>query len=311
METVTAHDYASEGLVSHSQGPFVLQSEQIRVVVDPSRGAKITSLWHEESQREWLLQSEVTNLAAPAYGSPFTEATFCGWDEMLPTADACTYPREPYSGVALPDHGEVWSSPWEVDEFTSKSIVCSVRGRALPYRLRRELEVNGSTLSAHYTLSVEAPQSLCVLWAPHPQFAVEAGTHLTMPSEVEELSVSIEGIPAPMTRISVPGEGLDCTRIVPKGMGMMLYPDPDATIDWAKLTNPDGSWLQMNWGTDNVPYFAVWMDNGRYAPRPVVCPEPMTGYYDDLRRACELDRVLVIEPSKPACWSLHMTLGRS
>ncbi len=288
----------------------VLEGDDLRVEIDPSRGAKIVSLWHQGRQREWLLQSDGTKHPVPAYGSLFTEADLCGWDEMLPTADACVYPREPFLGVALPDHGEVWSQPWDVEEQTSRSITCSVRGRALPYRLQRALEVKGSTLSTRYTLSVDGDDPLSLLWAPHPQFAVEHGTRLTLPIEVEELYAAIDGSQAPMSKIPVPAYGIDCTRLVPEGNGMMLYPNPDARIAWARLTNADSTWLHMEWDTLNVPYFVIWMDNGRYANRPVICPEPMTGYFDDLQRASESNRVLVVDPSKPASWGLRLTFGR-
>jgi len=37
----------------------------------------------------------------------------------------------------------------------------------------------------------------------------------------------------------------------------------------------------------------------------------MTGYYDDLGRACRDGKVLVIPPGRPAEWSIRMTFGRS
>jgi hypothetical protein len=91
---------------------------------------------------------------------------------------------------------------------------------------------------------------------------------------------------------------------------MMLYAAPDADVDRAVLVDPDGNWLEMAWDSRTIPYFAVWMDNGRYAPDPVVCPEPMTGYYDGLRRAQEASRVLSVGPDAPVQWHLNVTLGR-
>ena len=289
---------------------MVLQSEQLRVEVAPCRGANITSLRHLDSSREWLLQDPAVDRAPPAYGSRFTEAGMSGWDEMLPTVDECTYPAEPFLGAPLPDHGEVWAVGWETERVTAEALVCSVRGRVLPYLLRRELKVRGSTLSAEYSLFVEGQQPLGLLWAAHPQFVVGPGTVVTLPPHIEELTCVVEGAPGPLTRMSAPDEGLVCTDIVGGGTGMMLYARPDDTVAQAKLTDPDGAWLQMDWETADVPYFAIWMDNGLYAGSPVVCPEPMTGYYDSLRRAYESDRLAMIEPGKPIRWALHVTLGK-
>jgi hypothetical protein len=52
------------------------------------------------------------------------------------------------------------------------------------------------------------------------------------------------------------------------------------------------------------------MDHGRYSPA-VVCPEPMTGFYDHLGRAYHDGNVLIVTPGRPARWSIRVTLGGS
>jgi hypothetical protein len=54
----------------------------------------------------------------------------------------------------------------------------------------------------------------------------------------------------------------------------------------------------------------VWMDHGRYSPA-VVCPEPMTGFYDHLGRAYHDGKILIVTPGRPVQWSIRVTLGGS
>jgi hypothetical protein len=42
----------------------------------------------------------------------------------------------------------------------------------------------------------------------------------------------------------------------------------------------------------------------------VVCPEPMSGYFDALLRAQEAGRVLTVGPGVPVQWTLDVTVGR-
>jgi len=290
----------------HSSSTVVLRGSGIELSVDPSRGAKITSLRNVATGREWLLQDPDPRTAPPAYGDVFTDAGMSGWDEMFPTVDACRYPGE---AVGLPDHGEVWSRPWRVLESTATSIVTEIDGYGLDYRLRRRIDVAGPRMTCHYRLTTSREQGLAALWAPHPQFAASAGTVLELPS-VDRVDTQLEGASDPFRSVDVPAGGLDVHAVVPNGQGMMLYADPEVRADRAVLVDPDGDWIEMAWDSRTIPYFAVWMDNGRYAPSPVVCPEPMSGYYDALLRAHDAERVLWVRPGVPVEWKLDVTVGR-
>jgi galactose mutarotase-like enzyme len=295
-------------MTSHgsSSSTVVVRDSGIELSVDPSRGAKITSVRNLASGREWLLQDPALPAALLAYGDVFTDSGMSGWDEMFPTVDACGYLGE---AVDLPDHGEVWSRPWRVLESTSTSIVTEIDGCRLDYRLRRRIDVAGSRVTCQYRLTTSRPQGLAALWAPHPQFAASVGTVLELPS-VDRVDTQLEGSSGPFRSLDVPAGGLDVHTLVPKGEGMMLYAGPEVRVDRAVLVDPDGNWIEMAWDSRTIPYFAVWMDNGRYAPSAVVCPEPMSGYFDALLRAQEAGRVLSVRPGVPVEWTLEVTVGQ-
>ncbi len=288
---------------------WVLDNGQVRVGVIPGLGAKVDSLAHLPTGREWLLAPAGAPPERHEYGSAFTAAVLCGWDEMLPTIDPCRYPAEPYANVELPDHGEVWALPWQTVQFSDTSVTCAVKGRALPYRLRRSVSLEGLTVTMRYRLEVDGDAELALLWSPHPQFTVRPGTTLRLPATVGQLTAVVPGPHGDSTSSLHVGEsGLDCTRIVPAGQDMMLYLQPEARANWAELRDPDGCWLRMSWDNEYLPYLAVWMDHGRYSPA-VVCPEPMTGFYDHLGRAYHDGKILIVTPGRPVRWSILVTLG--
>ena len=145
-----------------------LRSDDLDVVVLPRRGAKIASLRHRRQRREWLEQPTGALRDPPAYGSTFSDADVFGWDEMLPTITGSSYPDAEYRGVSLPDHGEVWTMPWET-RFAGEALVCSTAGRALPYRVTRTMRVHDARLRLEYELSATGGAPLWLLWAAHPQ----------------------------------------------------------------------------------------------------------------------------------------------
>jgi galactose mutarotase-like enzyme len=284
-----------------------LRTDEIDVLVLPRRGAKIASLRHRPSGREWLEQPVGELRGPPTYGSAFIDAEMFGWDEMLPTIINATYPDGDYRGTRLPDHGEVWTLPWETTS-AGEVLVCSTAGRALPYRVTRTMRVESARLELDYELSATSPTPLWLLWAAHPQFVVgEAGTRIVLPAEVAGL-VDVTPGTAP-ENVRWPGPEVESTRGLPSGAGRKLYVLPEAKIGTAGLIDGDGPWLRLAWDPEPVPYLGIWLDNGAYARHPVIALEPSTGYYDDLTLAVSNQRVPHIRPGRSLRWTLEVTLG--
>jgi galactose mutarotase-like enzyme len=283
-----------------------LVTDEVTVTVLPRRGAKIASIVHTPSSREWLEPPE-GEMGKPAeFGSVFTDGEMCGWDEMVPTIVSCEYPAEPHQGAQLADHGEVWAVDWTVDR-DDDTLVCSTAGRALPYRFSRTMRAAGSKLWLRYELAVTGPAPQWLLWAAHPQFAVhETGTGMVLPPEVDQLVDVTAETP---TTVEWPSKSLETSERLPTGTGRRLYVPPDMQVGTAALVDGDGSWLRMAWDPAVVPYLGIWLDNRAYSRRPVIALEPTTGYYDNLALAYTNKRAPLIDPAQPLQWTLEVTVG--
>jgi galactose mutarotase-like enzyme len=284
-----------------------LRSDDLEVVVLPRRGAKIASLRHRRHRREWLEQPARDLGDGPAYGSAFTGTDMFGWDEMAPTINASTYPDGELCGTPLPDHGEVWTLPWETT-FAGEDLVCSTAGRALPYRLTRSIHLEGTRLRLEYQLSATGAAPLWLLWAAHPQFVVaDRGTRIVLPEQVSEL-LNVWPTTKP-ARVPWPSPDTESIRGLPVGAGRKFYAPADAAIGTASLIDADSTWLQLSWDPELVPYLGIWLDNGAYARNPVIALEPSTGFYDDLALAFSNQRVPQVHPKTPLRWSLDVSVG--
>jgi galactose mutarotase-like enzyme len=286
----------------------VLRSADIAVAVDVARGAKITSLSDLSRGREWLLQPPAAAVDQTHYGARFTDTAVYGWDEMFPTIDPCRYVGE---DVTLPDHGEVWSKPWDILDVSPSSLTCATDGVALQYRLTRTIDVTDRHVTLRYRLSTKRPQGMAALWAAHPQFAVLPGTILALPTNLTDLTAHREDDPSRADNVELRESGLDWRTVAASGTGTMLYANPATPAAHATLTDPDGSWLRMEWDATKIRYFALWVDNRRYAADPVVCLEPMTGGFDSLERAQQRGGVLQVNAGSPVQWQCAVSLGWS
>ena len=305
----------------HAQPAWALEDEAARVVIVPSLGAKIVSIYDKRLSFEWLVGPQ-RPLQPVIYGSSFVAQDMSGWDEMFPTINACDYPLPgEYAGGFLPDHGEVWSLPWQVESQDQGSVTMRVDGVALPYRLsRRAALVLPGTLLLEYQLENTGVASFAYLWAAHPHFVAGEQTAIVLPEGVSQVVNVMQGeiwgqagerYPWPHPR-SKDGRLWELERIrsADNHDCRKFYLPPEAPIPWAALVNQQlGCSLRLVWSPADLPYLGIWVDEGTYNPQPVVALEPSNGYYDSLDVAIRNQRVSMIEPGKRHTWSLVVRLG--
>ena len=167
---------------------LALENDVLRTVVVPALGAKIVSLFDKRVAHEWLV-GPMRPLQPAAYGAKFIDQDMSGWDECIPTIDACAYPiAGPYAQASLPDHGEVWALPWQRVASAPGTLALAVEGRALPYRLQRTLALTApDTLHFDYRITNTGDAAFAYLWAAHPQFTCDEETTIVLPPEVKEV----------------------------------------------------------------------------------------------------------------------------
>jgi galactose mutarotase-like enzyme len=304
------------------QPALVLETDALRLITVPRMGAKIVSLFDKRANREWLLPPTNREFKPVAYGSSFVDQDMSGWDEIFPTTDTCLYPVDgKYKGNPLPDHGEVWALPWEVEAVTDDRIQFAVMGRALPYRLTRTAQVmDAHRIRMLFEVVNMGDEPLAALWSAHPQFAVDAETRIRLPNTVKEVVNvhqtedwrDVEGVYGWATAQGANGQlhHLDVIRSADLRKCRKFFVLPEEQIGWAALQQGDhGAWVRLRWDAACVPYFALWVDEGTYNPVATAALEPTTGYYDRLDRAWEKRCAMHLIPHTPVRWHLDIELG--
>ncbi len=118
---------------------LIMENDYMAFTVLPF-GGRIVSILDKSINKEFLMQQEGIKYNHVEYDSDYDEADPAGFDDMFPTIEESFYPDYPWEGILLPDHGEVWSLPWDYN-IKSDAVKMSVNGIRLPYRLEKEISI--------------------------------------------------------------------------------------------------------------------------------------------------------------------------
>jgi hypothetical protein len=271
----------------HGEPAVRVQGTGVAATFVPRRGGKIVSLC-DTGGREWLVRPPRSPPPPARPGAAFVEAEMCGWDECVPTINACRVNR-----TILPDHGEAWTCAWD----DQGGAWWGFEGTALGYRFARAIHPTPSGLRLSYRLEATGARPVPAFWAAHPQFAAPPGTRVVLPAHVERV-IAVYGARGEMKWNP---EVARVDTLAPGGARKMWL-DRGDRADWAALQTPNGARLRLSWDAALVPYLGLWFDREAFAPEPVVALEPATGWYDALDYALANRAVVHVSEGAPLRW---------
>lgn len=160
----------------------ILDNGRIRATVLPELGGKMSSLIRAVMGREFLRQPASRPLKPAVHGAAFEDYDASGFDECFPTVAACEYAGEYFNGLALPDHGELWSSRWRF-EIHGEELCLAVTGRRLPYIFRKRIRLEDEAILLQYELESVTDAPFHYLWSAHPLLKVDPGCRIMLPED--------------------------------------------------------------------------------------------------------------------------------
>lgn len=296
----------------------VLENEVLAATVLPDFGSKLASLVYKPLGRELLWQNPGPIYRRTSYGADYAEGELSGFDEMFPTISRCFYERAPWSGVELPDHGEVWSIPWSLT-VEPEELRLEVHGVRLPYRLGKRLRLDGGCLRIAYRAENLAPVEMDFLWAAHPLFNASPGMELIVPQGMNRIVNSVPGrrlgsygamFDFPLARLPdgpfaldrVPPRNADgyqkyyfCGR-VPEGWCLLYDPEPRLNVG-------------LSYPRETVPYLGLWLNEGGFAGQYNIAPEPATAAMDRIDLARMWGTGSMLQARQALEWHLNITVA--
>jgi hypothetical protein len=295
-----------------------LQNDLLQVRILPSFGGKITSLRSSLTGEEFLLPPlQSYHRVSPT--ANFDKSDGGGFDECLPSVASC----EIIAGEApVPDHGDLWRINWNVDSH-DEGIVLRAEAASRPLSLTRRASLRESSLVLEYELFNLSDSPTTWLWSAHPLLRVDAGDHIVLPSEIEEVTVEYSAVDLVMRNSSVAwpraqsslGVVVDLSRVGEKdGRTAHKLFARMGNSGWGALYREKvGQGLVVRFDPNTLPFLGMWICAGAWPATGVekqytVALEPTTSNVDSLASAVRNGTARSLGARERCRWKLEIQL---
>jgi galactose mutarotase-like enzyme len=291
MKALTNHfaTRLAQGFVAH-----VLKNEDVELVVVPELGAKIISLKNLRTGREWLWHpKDSLNLFKNQPGDDFSASPLVGMDECLPTISPCIWRNR-----KLPDHGEVWNQPWQVDDdaWQNGVLTTSIKLKTSPFIFERTIELHGNEVRFNYQLSNTSGAEEPFVWAIHPLLRLATGDELELPVSTRQLLNGAGWVDA----VASAAPPSNCTKV---------FASP-VSEGWAAVKNESqGDRLEFAWDPAENNALGMWLTRGGWHGHHHFAIEPTNANDDSLLVATGRNSCGSVAGNDSVAWQLSLKVG--
>lgn len=273
---------------------YVLNNEEVELAAVPELGAKIISLRDLRTGREWLWHPRNDlKLFRNQPGDHFSDSPLAGMDECLPTILPCSWQdRE------LPDHGEVWRQPWQVDNdaWLNGALITSIRLEVSPLIFKRTVELHGAEIRLAYELQNLSTAEESFIWAIHPLLRLADGDELELPDSTREQLNGESWLHAVASAIPERNSAKVFARPVREG--------------WAAIKNEAlGDRLEFAWNPAENNALGLWLTRGGWHGHHHFAIEPTNANDDSLAAAAGRTHCGAIAGNSTLTWQLAIRIG--
>lgn len=294
-----------------------LENELLRVIILPSIGGKVASIYKKDKNFELLFQNKKDHYAKPSLYAPFEEYDAAGFDDAFPTIDSCmvTFNNKE---ILYPDHGEIWSGEFQY-KIMGEQVYLEYNSQILDYEYTKTFSLEGETLVCKYKILNTGDDSFPFIWAFHCLVRCEEDMELFFPQGTKEVvAVQNSSILGPVGTIhtypitrNLQGETCFLNKVLPassrstkkyyvngmvdEGSCGIYYPKQDIhyTIHFDK---------------EKLPYLGFWVTEGGFRGDYNCALEPTNGYYDDIHIAAKHQSLYFLEPGQPFVFEIRIEL---
>jgi hypothetical protein len=273
---------------------YVLRNESIELAIVPELGAKVVALKNLRTDREWMASpSPERKLFRNSPGDDFAASTLVGWDECLPTIARCEWQSR-----LLPDHGEVWSVPWQVEHaaWQRGELTTSVRLAISPLTFQRTIALDAQEILLTYSVTNSGNNLERFLWAMHPLLTIEPGDSLRLPAEVREQLAGETWIDS----LDFAGRNPACAKVFTRPRGLASAGVCNATT---------GDRLTFTWDTEENDTLGLWVTRGGWNNIHHLALEPTNGMPDSLADAVRHNRCATVPAGGTKSWSVRIGIS--
>ena len=128
---------------------LTLENNYIAIDIDEKYGGKITRLENKISEYDWVwFSNEKRKDFKPVEYSDYDAQWIGGYEELFPNDKI-----EPLGGNLAPDHGELWSSKWEVVDENDDSLQLRCNGYFSKSVIQKTFKLQENKVKVYYEIN--------------------------------------------------------------------------------------------------------------------------------------------------------------
>lgn len=265
---------------------IVLESGLFRVVVLPEAGAKIWQITYKPLDADLLWNNPRVPPARQPSNSRYDDVWSGGWDELFPNDEATVIEGEGY-----PDHGELWTTPWDAEPFSTPDEVgvglrCITPISSIEVEKTIRLRHDQKVIEFHHRFVNRGKNPFPFLWKLHPALAVSPQHRIDFPAMNVALEPAFPGTLAGGPRsgqwplIKTSSREVDLRRVTPEDARQLyFFYGTEMQGNWCALTN-SATGLACALQFDPEVFRCCWLfaTYGGWRNYNVAVLEPGTGY---------------------------------
>jgi hypothetical protein len=284
---------------------IVLENRHLRIVILPEAGARIWQITYKPLNVDLLWHNpEVPPTRQPPHAC-YDDTWSGGWDDLFPNDEAAEL-----HGMALPDHGELWTSQWQATPFEEQGAAGVHLHTTTPissFLAEKSLllRADSAVIEVRYRLTNQGNQSIPFLFKLHPAFAVSSRHRIDFPPMSVLLEPEFPGTLDGATQFNWPragtnGASVDLRRVPDvSSRAVHFFYGVDFVSGWCGITN-QANGLATALRFDPEVFSSCWLfaSHGGWRNLNVAVLEPATGFPFRIKSMIEGGRARRLAPGE-------------
>ena len=294
-----------------------MENNVLKVVLLPSMGGKVTSIYRKDKKFELLYQNRENSYKKPKLYDDFSKYDASGFDDAFPTIDECSVCIDG-KNILYPDHGEIWMPDFNY-ELGSEKVKLTYDSEIIKYRYKKTFSLLEDNLIIHYEIVNTGSDEFPCIWAMHNLIVCEEDMELVFPRNIKEI-INVrdskflgkvgETYSYPTTVDNLGGV-FNFNRVRPASANNMeKYYVKGPVLEGccgAYYPSKDINY-RVYYDESKLPYLGVWVTEGGFRGDYNCAIEPTNGYYDNINIAEKEKGLCILKSNEKIEFDLRMEL---
>ncbi|MGA8088891.1 MAG: hypothetical protein WCA10_16555 [Terracidiphilus sp.] len=290
---------------THELRTIVLENRHLRIEVLAEAGARIWQITYKPLNVDLLWHNPNVQPACQPLHACYDDTWSGGWDELFPNDEAADF-----EGMALPDHGELWTLQWEAKPIGEQGTVgVHLRTRTPISNFLAEktllLRPDSTVIEIRYRLTNQGTRPMPFLFKLHPAFAVSSSHRIDFPRMAvllePEFPGTLDGPPIfPWPQAGTNGTAVDLRRVPDvSSKAVHFFYGKGFVSGWCGITD-QAKRLAAALRFDPKVFSSCWLfaSHGGWRDLNVAVLEPATGYPFRIKSMIEGGRARQLAPGE-------------